>query len=82
MIVVEGRDAPLVLGGRDLLEQRVGQEGQVGQVDATQDVAVPEVQKNEHLRSISVVFRITLVLGSLLAAFCLPVSHWQYLPTL
>ena len=45
MIVVEGGDAPLVLGGRDLLEQRVGQERQVGQVDAAQDVAVPEVQK-------------------------------------
>ena len=43
MIVVEGRDAPLVLGGRDLLEQRVGQERQVGQVDASQDVAVPEI---------------------------------------
>ena len=44
VIVVEGRDAPLVLGGRDLLEQRVGQERQVGQVDASQDVVVPEVQ--------------------------------------
>ena len=45
MIVVEGGDAPLVLGGRDLLEQRVGQERQVGQVDASQDVAVPEIKK-------------------------------------
>ena len=41
-VIEEVLDVPLVLGAGDLLEDGVGQEAGVGQVDSAQHVAVPD----------------------------------------